>query len=360
MREKDMVVVVTGGAGFLGRAVIRALAGEEREPVLRAREARVFDLRPGLGSDQNGFSALPVPGDVRDGSALRRVCQGADVVLHLAAMVDWGVRPPALVRAVNVGGTANVVAACLTEGVPALVHVSSEDAVHDGGPICDGDESLPYPDRFPNAYCQTKSESERMALEANGELLATPGPGGQSHLRVATIRPCSIWGGGDAYHLESLLDMARRMPLPRMGNGRARFSGVYVDNAAHLVLLAAKALLEDRPGVAGEVFYATDYPARNFFDFFEPMLASQGLRMLPWRFAVPASLAYALGALNEAAAAAIRPVVKLTPKLSRYGVRFICQDHTYKTDKAARVLGYAPLLGEAEAVARTIAHYQKQ
>jgi nucleoside-diphosphate-sugar epimerase len=359
MDGRGRVVVVTGGAGFLGRATVRALLGEERASPIRAREVRVFDLQPGPGRERNGVRVVPVQGDVRDRDALRRACQGADALLHLAALVDWGVKPPELVRAVNVGGTENAVAACLAEGVPALVHTSSEDAVHDGGPIRDGDESLPYPARFPNAYCQTKAEGERLALEASGRALARPGPDGQARLAVAVVRPTSIWGGGDAYHLESLLEMSRRFPLPRMGDGRARFQGVFVDNAAHLLLLAGAALCEGRPGVDGQVFYATDYPARNFFDFFEPVLRALDRRLLPRWLAVPRPVGYGLGVLNEAAARALRPFVRLTPKLSRYGVCFVCQDHTYRTDKAARLLGYAPVLSEAEAFERTIAHYRQ-
>ncbi len=361
MGASEPVVLVTGGAGFLGRAVVRALTRPRGEPVLRAREVRVFDLRPGPApaGAPGGARVVPLQGDVRDAAAVRAAAAGADAVLHLAAMIDWGVRPEALVRAVNVDGTRNVLEACVAEGVPALVHCSSEDAVHHGGPIRDGDESLPYPARYPNAYCQTKAEGEQLALGAAGRPLARSGPDGQSALATAVVRPTSIWGPGDAYHLESLLEMSRRFPMPRMGDGRARFQGIYVDNAAHLVLLAARALLCGVPGVSGEAFYATDYPARNFFDFFEPVLRAVGQRMLPWRLAVPEAVGYGLGVLNEAAARALRPLVALTPKVSRYGVRFVCQDHTYRTDKAARRLGYAPVCSEAEAFAETIAHYRE-
>ncbi|HOX42398.1 MAG TPA: NAD-dependent epimerase/dehydratase family protein [Myxococcota bacterium] len=362
MGDAGPVLVVTGGAGFLGRAVVRALCRPRGAPVLAPREVRVLDLRPEAGLPDvpaGGPRLVPLACDVRDAAAVRRACAGADAVLHLAALIDWGVRPAALVRAVNVDGTRHVLEACLAEGVPALVHCSSEDAVHHGGPICDGDESLPYPQSYPNTYCQSKAESEQLALGAAGRALARPGPGGQTSLGVAVVRPTSIWGGGDAYHLESLLELSRRFPLPRMGDGKARFQGIYVENAAHLLLLAARALLEGRPGVSGQAFYATDYPARNFFDFFEPVLRALDRRVLPWWLAVPRPLAYGLGVLNEAVARALKPLVTLTPKISRYGVAFVCQDHTYRTDKAERLLGYAPVCTEAEAFAETIAHYRK-
>lgn len=378
MSGSGPVVVVTGGAGFLGRALVRALTEPRGEPALRPSAVRVLDVRP-LPAGLRDERVTAQVGDVRDPAALRSAFAGADLVYHLAAVVDWGHQPAERVRSVNVDGTRQVIAAAQAAHVRALVATSSEDAVYAGAPIRDGDESLPYPARFASLYCETKAAAERLVLAADGvsgngrgQKSAGPsggggGPGGgppgggppaSGALRTAVVRPCSVWGEGDPWHVDSLLAMSRRAPLPRIGDGRARFQGVYVGNCAHLLALAGRALLDGRPGVAGEVFYATDYPARNFFDFFEPVLTALGHRMLPWSLALPAPLAYGLGALNEALCRALRPVVALTPRLSRFGVISVCQDHTYRTDKAARRLGYAPPWTEDEAFAATIAWYR--
>ena len=76
---------------------------------------------------------------------------------------------------------------CLAAGVKALVYTSSEDVVFTGRPIRDGDERLPYPQKFVNGYCRTKADAEVAVLAANGRT----GAGGQP-LRTAAVRPLVI------------------------------------------------------------------------------------------------------------------------------------------------------------------------
>lgn len=354
MRRKKPVVLLTGGAGFLGRATVRELTRPRGEPVLSPREIRVFDVEPGDRAEAGGIPIIPIRGDVCDPEAVRRACAGADAVFHLAAIVDWGSSPEARIRDVNVGGTASVVEACAAEGVAALVHTSSEDAVYDGGPIRDGDETLAYPTQFSSVYCETKAQSERIVLEANGRPLA----GARKKLRCSVVRPCSIYGEEDRFHVGSLLALGRRGPIVRIGNGRARNQAVYVGNVAHLEILLARALLEGRQRTDGQVFYAVDHPPANFFDFYEPIVTALGCRMLPWRFSIPEPVMTGLGTVNDAAAFLLKPLVAFKPLVSRFAVCFVCQDHTYKSDKAARLLGYAPIYSKEEAFERTIASFR--
>jgi nucleoside-diphosphate-sugar epimerase len=65
-----------------------------------------------------------------------------------------------------------------------------------------------------------------------------------------------------------------------------------------------------------------------------------------------------LGTANDAAAFLLQPLVAFKPLVSRFAVCFVCQDHTYKTDKAARLLGYAPIYSKEEAFERTIASFR--
>ncbi len=85
-----------------------------------------------------------------------------DVVVHSAAIIDWGVRPTAEVMSVNVGGTENVIKACLENQVSNLVYTSSLDAVYRGKPLRNVDESLAYPEKHQTSYCESKYLSEKL------------------------------------------------------------------------------------------------------------------------------------------------------------------------------------------------------
>lgn len=347
-RTRRPIVVITGGAGFLGRALVRELLAQRAG--LAPRAIRVLDTRPAAFDDARVHMTQ---GDIRSASDLRAVCRGADVVFHAAALVDWGSRPARLVEEVNVAGTRQVVRVCREAGVRALVFTSSEDAVYTGRPIRDADESLPYPRRFPSAYCRTKAEAEKLVLAADGLSRARRGREKQSRLRTTVLRPGGMFGEGDPYHASSLIRMARRGLLFRIGDGRARCMHVYVGNVAHAHLLAARSLL-DGGRAAGQVYFVTDFPARNFFDFLEPIVEGAGLRMYPRWCSLPRPLMRGLGISLDAACRLLAPMVSFTPLVSRFSVDYVCQDFTFSSEKAARELGYRPVYSEVEALRRTI------
>jgi nucleoside-diphosphate-sugar epimerase len=338
--ESGPVVVVTGGSGYLGTVLVEQLL--ERAAPLAPREVRVFDPKPCRHAGHPRLSH--VPGDVRSSAAVREAVRGADLVFHCAATVDWGRVSERELEDVNVRGTEQVIDACRREGVAALVHTSSIDAVYTGAPVRDGDERLPYPARYPSAYGRTKAEGEQRALRANG--------GG---LRTVVVRPLCIFGEADPWHARPLIDMAEGGRLIRIGDGRARSAWSYVGNVAHLHRLAGAALLEAEGRGAGEVYFATDVEPANFFEFLAPFVEAAGHRMPRW--SLPRAPLYALGALLEGAAHLSRPLVRFEPVITRFAVDFVTQDFTIRTDKAARELGYAPLYPPAEAVERTRAWY---
>jgi nucleoside-diphosphate-sugar epimerase len=316
--------LVIGGSGMLGFEIVRQLVDQHKQ-------VRVLDLQP-----------LPEPicelvqGDIRNSEDLRTACRDIEVVFQTAAAV-WDRSTPARVyEQVNVGGNRRVVDACLELGIRRLVYTSTLDVVVEGSkPIVDGDESLPYPRRLPrDPYCRTKIVAERLVLQANGPRLAT-----------CALRPVGMYGPRDRYHLGNVIRMARRGKFVRLGDGTARFSHVYSENAAFAHLLAAERL---RPGspVAGQAYFIADhYPAMNLFDFMEPFLLALGLP-LPRR-RIPYAAAMVLATIAEA----------LAPRssFSRFAVIQTCVDHTFVDGKAARELGYWPIISKEEAFRRTVA-----
>src|SRR5437868_3829345 len=97
-----MKVLVTGGTGYLGRAVVRALAGRGHDVIVFARHAT---------SPPPGGATAAVRGDVRDVGALQRAATGCDAICHTAALVSIWRRRSQDFDDVNVGGLTNVVAA---------------------------------------------------------------------------------------------------------------------------------------------------------------------------------------------------------------------------------------------------------
>jgi nucleoside-diphosphate-sugar epimerase len=334
--------LITGGAGFLGRAILRELA---RSPL---EEVRVFDLEP---VDIAGTPALvSIVGDVCDPEALLAACRGVDVVVHAASLVDWGHSTPERLAEVNVGGSKNVVRACREAGVRGLVYTSSMDVVCGTGPVVRADETTPYPEVFANEYSHSKALAEQVVLRANGP-----------DLSVCALRPCGMFGEADPYHVANVLRLLRDRGLPfRVGDGSAAFQHVYVGNVAHAHVLALRQLLDPGAAIAGQSYFITDdSPAVNFFDFMDPIVTGLGYSLPPKSRSIPYPVMLALGAVVEAAAAALRPIHRFTPTLTRSSVRFVCHDHTFVGDKARRDLGYVPIYSEADAIKRTIAYFQE-
>ena len=343
-RQEGIVVLLTGGSGFLGTAIVREIL-VEASPV-QVKELRVFDLET---MNHTGDARIKfIQGDVRDQEAVLEASQGAELVIHAAAVVDWGTRSEEEVLAVNHQGTLHVIGACKSNGVKALVYTSSLDVLYDGNPLVDVDEHTPYPDRHATSYCNSKYLGEKSVLEANGE-----------GLRTCSLRPADIYGEGDPYHIGSLIDMAKGGFYVRLGNGRAKCQHIYVRNMAHAHVLAAAALLEGSGKVDGQAYFLTDGPASNFFSFFDAFVEGSGYRIRPKNLWLPRWFAYGLGCISEAIAFLLRPVHKYSPKMSRFAVTYTCTDYTFRAEKARKDFHFSPKYNSEEAFQNTIAHFRR-
>ncbi len=360
MSETDAhTVLITGGSGFLGQALLRELC--KADGVLPPpAEIRVFDtkpLKPEL-MDKSSVNITSIVGDIRSYEQVRAACEGADAVIHAAALVDWGSAGEQLLDEVNIEGTRNLIRACREAGVRALVYTSTMDVVCSGTPIRDGDESIPYPTRFADGYARSKAAAEQVALAANGAPLQHPEAETGDALRTCVVRPCGMFGEADPYHVSSTLRMALDGKLNfRVGDGSAVFQHVYVGNVAHGHRLALRSLLRGDGAADGQVYLTTDAPAANFFDFLEPVMEGLGYAM-PTR-SIPYPLAYGIGAIMELLAALCRPFFSFTPMITRSSVQILCKDFSFKTDKAERDLGYRPVYSDEEAIERTVAWFKE-
>jgi len=336
-------LLLTGGSGFLGKFLIQELLSADSP--LQLNTLRVFDTAPYKGPADPRIAYIQ--GDVLDREALNKACMGIDVVLHSAAIVDWGTHPPEEVYEVNANGTANVINACTADGVKALVFTSSLDAVFGGKPLVNIDESLPYPAKYPNMYCRSKAEAEKLVAAANSKALKT-----------VTLRPADIWGEGDPFHIGSLLNMAKGGFYVRLGNGKSKSQHIYAGNMAVALIQAAKALLEGNESVPGQVYFITDSEGTNFFHFYDSIVAAAGYRIRPNNFWIPRRVALTIGALSEFSAMLIRPLKKVNVTFSRFAVTYTCNDFTFSADKARKDFSFKPKYSREEAFRRTVDYYK--
>lgn len=319
-----MRVAVTGGGGFLGKAIARRLvAGGHR---VRSLSRRRYPALNDLGIEQ-------IQGDIADLGAVMKALDGVDLVFHTAAKAGvWGEKADYV--AANVTGTANVIDACRRHGIGYLVHTSSPSVVFDGSDMAGVDESAPYPARFHAPYPMTKAAAERMVRSAADETLKT-----------VSLRPHLIWGPEDNHLVPRIL--ARAATLRRVGDGANRVDTIYIDNAADAHLKAAEALMT-RPDISGRVYFISQDAPVPLWDMVDAILSAGGLP--PVRGSVSAATARRIGTVLETAYKLLR--LPGEPRMTRFVAAELATSHWFDITAAKRDLGYAPIVSTEEGLDR--------
>ncbi len=346
MEQKNKpTILLTGGSGFLGKNIVRELLASDSP--IQPKEIRVFDIKAYDGETNEKVKFIH--GDVRDLNQLEEACEGVTLVIHSAAIIDWGIQPESVVFEINVKGTENVIKACLKKKVGYLVYTSSLDAVLTGTPLVDIDENQPYPEKPQTSYCESKIRSEKLVKKAQSEALKT-----------CILRPSDIYGEQDPYHIDSLIDMANKGFYIRLGDGKSRCQHVYVGNMANAHVLAANALLNNNKKVLGNAYLITDGPGDNFFHFFDQIVIGAGYKLFPKNLWLPRWLAYSLASISEFIAWLASPIKKYNPKFSRFAVTYTCTDFTFNSGKAKADFNWTPKYTTEQAIQNTVAFYKKQ
>jgi nucleoside-diphosphate-sugar epimerase len=315
-------VLITGGGGFLGTALVRML--RERGVPVRSLARRYYRHLETLDAEQ-------VQGDIADPRVVTAALEGRKTVFHTAAKAGiWG--PEGEYQQTNVQGTKNVVAACRSLGVERIIFTSSPSVVFNGRDLAGVDETAPYSSRFEAAYPRTKARAEQIVLEANGADLAT-----------LAIRPHLIWGPGDNNLLPRIIARAKRGQLRRVGWGDPLVDPVYIDNAAEAHILAAERL-EAGSAVAGRSYFVTQGETIPLWDMVNHLLAAAKLPPVQRRVSLP--LAIAAGGFLEMTYSLSRQTQE--PPMTRFLARQLSTTHWFSIDAARRDLGYEPRVTIAE------------
>lgn len=173
-----MRIALTGASGHIGNCLVREL---------KKTGAEVKVLVHNFRNDLDELDVEIITGSLFDNESLMRLCEGADVVFHLAAQIAIDNRASEQVYSTNVTGTENIIKAAMISGVKKFIHFSSIDAFRTESPDRMLDENRPLIEENKAIYSYSKAESERLVLKA-----VTQG------LNAVILNPTSVMGPFDS------------------------------------------------------------------------------------------------------------------------------------------------------------------
>ncbi|MCP4701545.1 MAG: NAD-dependent epimerase/dehydratase family protein [Gammaproteobacteria bacterium] len=312
-----MNILVTGGGGFLGGAIVRLLV--ERGDTVRSFSRNEYPELAALGVEQHR-------GDLADAEAVARATKACDLVFHAAAKPGaWG--PYQAYYNANVLGTQYVLNACRQQKIRYLVYTSSPSVVFTGCDMEGVNESAPYPAHHQAHYPKTKAEAERKVLAAN-----------EAELRTTALRPHLIWGPRDPNLVARIVTRGRAGQLLRIGREPKLVDTVYIDDAARAHLLAADRLRETPSKPAGKAYFISSGRPIDVWEMVDRILAAADLP--PLKRSISPKAAYAAGWLLETVYGLLR--IKSEPRMTRWVAEQLSNAHWFDITAARRDLGYEP------------------
>lgn len=336
-------VVVTGGAGFLGRHLVEQLVDSGLY-----EEVKVMDIRI---PDDKVAGVTYVACDLRRPDDVKAAIQGASVVMHTATASPTGANAynKQLMKSVNVDGTQNVIDACLAHDVKVLVYTSSASVVFEGKDLLLVDEDTPYASKPMDFYTETKIDGEKLVLQAN-----------QAGLSTCALRPSGIFGEYDQLTVPSIVSKAKAGKTKYIiGDGKNMMDWTYAGNIAHAHILAASTLLENpHASCAGKAYFITNDSPRPFWGMMGDIC--EGLGYPRPRIHLPYHLIMAIACFMQYV---VIPLLKLFGKdvetdLTPFRIAVSAVNRTFSCERAKKDLGYVPKTSMQEALTQTLVYFK--
>ncbi|KAL8756042.1 MAG: hypothetical protein Q9199_003216 [Rusavskia elegans] len=322
----EPVVLVTGGSGFVGSAVVAALRAQHPEWKLS-----VLDLQEPIEPQlQVKYWICDITNQTEVETLIAKIKPAG--IIHTAGVVPdlkdrYGREARESIFRVNIDGTRNVVTAARINGVKALVWTGSCTAVTD-------DFSQQYPnidESWPTSsqsliYGESKTAAEAIVLAASNE-----------HLATCVLRPSVIIGPGDRQLIPALHACIGKGETPFVvGDSLNMWDITYVGNVADAHVLAMENLFSTKTA-AGLAFSISNEQPLPFRDFCLAVWKSFG-HYPPFQVNIPRRLAALAGSVAEW----VTWLTGYPSTLSRGSVQEACQIRYCSGVKAREVLGYKP------------------
>jgi nucleoside-diphosphate-sugar epimerase/2-polyprenyl-3-methyl-5-hydroxy-6-metoxy-1,4-benzoquinol methylase len=325
-----MNILITGGTGFIGsRLALKCIAEGHRVTVY----AKINN--PNESSNRAEIvlaGGTVIVGSVTDFDRLKKAVEKCDLVFHLAAIQHEMNIPDQVFREVNVGGTRNLMEACLASSVSKIVHASTIGVYGNGQGTFD--ETSPcHPD---NIYGETKLEGERLALSYG------------DRLPVTVVRIPETYGPGDRRLLKLIKLIQKYHPII-IGDGRNQHHPIYVDDLVQGLLVAGT-----HPNSNGEIHLLAGpeiIDTRTMVDtiakYLNPGKPTISLPILP--FVWMASLLEHL----------FRPL-GIQPPLHQRRIDFFRTSYQFSFHRTTSRLSFAPTTTFDQGIFQTIQWYQEK
>jgi len=334
-------VLLTGATGFLGGHLLLHLVHEGYHVKVLCRRA-TFDIPSyqylDIPNEKLKNNIQVCTGDLLHFDSLKKAVQGVDVVIHLAAEMDFFPKDPSKVYQVNVEGTRNLLNACIESKIKKFIYSSSTEAI---GPVKGnkpGDENCEF---NPNHdYGKSKVMVEQLIHEFCAK----------NSLEYLILRPSGIYGPGDSFVIYELMQMINQgMLFFIVGRGNHKVTFIHVEDVATAFLLALK------KGKPNSVYIiCPDQPST--FKEMQVNIAKALHRVPPW-----IHLPYVI----------VRPTISLlkpfgnlfkrrTFMYQEESVDRMFEDRWYSNEKAKRELGWKLKYNYEEGFKHVADYYFKQ
>lgn len=324
-----MKVLVTGGAGFTGKALVKRM-------VDAGHEVTALDCQRGYKTEQiEAWGARFIQGSITDPAVVERCVEGQDVVHHVAAAFREIKAPNRHYHAVNVEGTRLLLDAALRHGVGKFVYCST-CGVHGGIAAPPADETAPIkPEDY---YQQSKYEAEPIVLD-----YVTRG------LKATILRPAAIFGPGDLGRFFLIFRQSSRGWFPIFGSGSVFYHSLYIEN-----FLDAFELAMDPARGNGQAFLIADEGYQSIEELVSRAARVMGVTVSFRRFPL-----WPLVLASYVTEAVCRPL-GLEPPLHRRRLEWYTLNRAFDIAKARQELGYVPRTSLEDGLRSTWAWYQAE